>query len=224
MPGTSRDSARPFATTPAAPRAESETRALLRILSAQSENANPLVAIAAIVLIFTMYSRVETRSLLIWSALAVALAIARHIISRRIRATLAQSSDQQAYGKVRLMVWGTACSSVVMGSAFWLISANGDMYVRMIVTLVSMVHMTAVLLYLMPRVRDRLLATGGNVVQGALFWLGVGTTEPPHWELLVVYCGLFWCGLVAGREQQRQFRESLHMRDENAALLARLEQ
>jgi signal transduction histidine kinase/CheY-like chemotaxis protein len=111
-----------------------------------------------------------------------------------------------------------------MGSAFWLIAANGDMYVRMVVSLVSLVHMAAVLLYLMPSVRDRLIATGGNVVQGALFWLGVATTEPAHWELLVLYCGLFWCGLVSGREQLRQFRESLRVRDENAALLVSLEQ
>src|SRR5690606_14175670 len=89
--------------------------------------------------------------------------------------------------------------------------------------LVSLVHMAAVLLYLMPRVIDRLVCTGGNVLQGALFWLGIANTDGPHWELVVVYCGLFWCGLVAGREQLRQFRESLRMRDENAGLLVRLE-
>jgi signal transduction histidine kinase len=199
-------------------------RALLRILSAQSENANPLVAIAAVVMVFTMFSRVEPRGLLIWSALAVVMGVSRHLIARRIRRSIDQSDDRQAHLNLRLTVWGAAFNSTVMGSAFWLIAASGDMYVRMIVTLVSMVHMTAVLLYLMPRVRDRLIATGGNVAQASLFWLGVATPEAAHWELLAVYLGLYWCGLVAGREQLRQFRESLRMRDENAVLLMRLEQ
>jgi signal transduction histidine kinase len=203
---------------------ESEARALLRILSTQSANANPIVAIAAIVLIVTMYNRVETTGLLIWAGLAVAIGVSRLFISTHVRRNLAQAGDAQLPAVLRLMVWGAACNGAVMGSAYWLIAANGDMYVRMIVTLVSIVHMTAVLLYLLPRLSDRLIATLGNVLQGALFWLGVGTTEPPHWELLVVYCGLFWCGLVAGREQLRQFRESLQMRDANAVLLARLEQ
>jgi signal transduction histidine kinase/ActR/RegA family two-component response regulator len=115
-----------------------------------------------------------------------------------------------------------ACSSLVMGSAFWLIAVHGDQYARMIVTLISLMHMTAVLLFLTRRLVDRLTSSIGNIVQGALFWLGLGTGEPPRWEVLVVYCGLFWCSLVFGREQLRQFRESLRVRDENAALLDRL--
>lgn len=208
---------------PSVPGSPGETRALLQILAAQSENANPLVAIAALVMVFTMFGRVETRGLLIWSALAVLIGVSRHLISRRMRASVRDAPDHRLGHDLKLMIWGSALNSTVMGTAFWLIAASGDMYVRMIVTLISLVHMTAVLLYLMPRVRDRLVCTAGNVIQGALFWLGVGTTEAPHWELLVVYCGLFWCGLVAGREQLRQFRESLRMRDENAALLAKLE-
>jgi signal transduction histidine kinase/CheY-like chemotaxis protein len=207
-----------------APARESETRALLRILATQSANANPIVAIAAIVLIGTMYGRVDTTGLLIWSGLAVAVGVSRLFISTHVRRNLAHAGDEQLPGVLRLMVWGTACNAVVMGSAFWLIAANGDMYVRMIVTLVSVVHMTAVLLYLLPGIRDRVIGTLGNVGQGALFWLGVGTSETAHWELLVVYCGLFWCGMIAGREQLRQFRESLRMRDANAELLVRLEQ
>src|SRR5690606_33503000 len=200
-----------------------ETRALLRILAAQSENANPVVAIAALVLIFTLYGRVETRGLLIWAALAITIGLSRHLVSRRIRARLDAAPEARVRRDLALMIWGTACNSTVMGTAFWLIAANGDMYVRMIVTLISLVHMAAVLLYLLPRVTDRLICTAGNVLQGALFWLGVANTDGPHWELVVVYCGMFWCGMISGREQLRQFRESLRMRDENKALLVRLE-
>lgn len=203
---------------------ESEVRALLRILATQSANANPIVALAAIVLVATMYQRVDTAGLLTWAALAILVGVARRVISTHVGRNLSQADDGQLPRVLQIMVWGTACNSVVMGSAFWLIAANGDMYVRMIVTLISMVHMTAVLLYLLPGIRQRLIATAGNVGQGLLFWLGVGSPETAHWELTLVYCGLFWCGLVAGREQLRQFRESLRMRDENALLLARLEQ
>ncbi|HXC59349.1 MAG TPA: HAMP domain-containing sensor histidine kinase, partial [Steroidobacteraceae bacterium] len=205
------------------PREEEEARALLRIVAAQSENANPIVAIAAVVLIYTMYNRADHRGLWLWAGLAFAVAVWRHVISKRIREH-ADDADQRALRRYDwMMLAGTAGSSFIMGSAFWLIAASGDLYARMIVTLISMVHMVAVLLYLTPRFTHRLIRTLGNVGQGMLFWLGVGSTEPPHWEVLVVYAGLFWCGLVFGREQLRQFRESLRVRNENAALLERLE-
>jgi signal transduction histidine kinase len=200
-----------------------ETRALLRIVATQSENSNPLVAIAALALIFTMYGRVETWGLLTWAGMAVIVGVTRHLMSRRIRLQLDDASEQDVERALKLTIRASAINSVMMGTAFWLIAASGDMYVRMIVTLVSLVHMAAVLLYLMPRVTDRLVCTAGNVVQGALFWLGVGNTGGPHWEILVVYCGLFWCGMISGREQLRQFRESLRMRDENQALLQGLQ-
>src|SRR6185369_1938353 len=205
------------------PREEEEARALLRIVAAQSENANPIVAIAAVVLIYTMYNRADHRGLWLWAGLAFAVAVWRHVVSKRIREH-ADDADQRALRRYDwMMLAGTAGSSFIMGSAFWLIAASGDLYARMIVTLISMVHMVAVLLYLTPRFTHRLIRTLGNVGQGMLFWLGVGSTEPPHWEVLVVYAGLFWCGLVFGREQLRQFRESLRVRNENAALLERLE-
>lgn len=204
-------------------RAPGETRALLRILATQSENSNPLVAVAALVMIFTMYGRVDTRGLLLWSTLAFVAGVTRHLMSRRIRGRIDTAPEERLARDFRATVWASACNSLVMGLAFWLIAAAGDMYVRMIVTLVSLVHMAAALLYLMPSVTDRLICTAGNVVQGTLFWLGVANAGGPHWELLVVYCGMYWCGMVAGREQLRQFRESLRMRDENSALLVRLE-
>jgi signal transduction histidine kinase len=207
----------------AAPR-ESEVRALLRILTTQAANSNPIVAVAAIVMVGTLYQKVETTGLLVWAALAVMVAVSRRAISLHVRRNLAHASDAQLPSALRVMVWGSACNSVVMGSAFWLIAASGDMYVRVIITLISMAHMMALLLYLLPSLGHRLIVSAGNVSQGLLFWLGIGVAESVHWEVALVYGGLFWCGLVAGREQLRQFRESMRMRDENAALLARLEQ
>jgi signal transduction histidine kinase/ActR/RegA family two-component response regulator len=198
---------------------EDETRALLRIIAAQSENANPIVAIAAVVLIYTMYNRAGHFGLWIWAGLAVVVAVWRHVVSKRIREH-AGDADQRVLRRYDwMMLAGTAGSSFIMGSAFWLIATSGDLYARMIVTLISMVHMMAVLLYLTPRASDRVIRTAGNLGQGVLFWLGVGSAEPPHWEVLVVYGGLFWCGMVFGREQLRQFRESLRVRNENVALL-----
>ena len=207
----------------AAPR-ESEVRALLRILTTQAANSNPIVAVAAIVMVATLYQKVETTGLLVWAALAVMVAVSRRAISIHVRRNLAHAGDAQLPGALRVMVWGSACNSVVMGSAFWLIAASGDLYVRVIITLISMAHMMALLLYLLPSLGHRLFVSAGNVSQGLLFWLGIGAAESVHWEVALVYGGLFWCGLVAGREQLRQFRESMRMRDENAALLARLEQ
>jgi signal transduction histidine kinase len=208
--------------TAAAPREEVETRALLRILAAQSQNANPIVALTAVVMIFTMYGSVDRNGLLTWATLTFLVAVIRHRMSRQIRERASTSDLRQLHRDERLTLVGMACSSVVMGSAFWLIAVHGDQYARMIVTLISLMHMTAVLLFLTRRLVDRLTSSIGNIVQGALFWLGLGTGEPPRWEVLVVYCGLFWCSLVFGREQLRQFRESLRVRDENAALLDRL--
>jgi signal transduction histidine kinase len=202
---------------------EDETRALLRIIAAQSENANPIVAIAAVVLIYTLYNRANHVGLWIWAGLACVVAIWRHIVSRRIREHSGDADTRALRGYEWMMLAGTAGSSFIMGSAFWLIATSGDLYARMIVTLISMVHMVAVLLYLTPRASDRVIRTIGNLGQGILFWLGVGSAEPPHWEVVVVYGGLFWCGMVFGREQLRQFRESLRVRNENAALLEQVE-
>ncbi len=202
---------------------ESENRARLRMISAQSENANPIVALAALVLIYTMYGRVETQGLLIWAAFMGITAVWRFLISRRIRARVPEARESELRRYERILLEGTAISAVAMGSAFWLIALSGDLYARMVVTLISMVHMVAVLLYLTPHFKDRLIRTAGNVGQGMLFWLGLGTGEAPYWEVLVVYVGLFWCILVFGREQLRQFHESLRVRNENAALLQQLE-
>jgi signal transduction histidine kinase len=202
---------------------EEETRALLRIVAAQSENANPIVAIAAVVLIYTMYNRAGHTGLWIWAALAVVVAVWRHVVSKGIREHAGDADPRVLRRYDWMMLAGTAGSSFIMGSAFWLIATSGDLYARMIVTLISMVHMMAVLLYLTPRASDRVVRTVGNLGQGVLFWLGVGSNEPPHWEVLVVYGGLFWCGMVFGREQLRQFRESLRVRNENAALLEQVE-
>jgi signal transduction histidine kinase/ActR/RegA family two-component response regulator len=222
-PATAAEAGAAAPETRTAPR-ESEVRALLRILTTQAANSNPIVAVAAIVMVATLYQKVETTGLLVWAALAVTVAVSRRMISTHVRSNLAQTGDAQLPAALRVMVWGSACNSVVMGSAFWLIAATGDMYVRMIITLISMAHMMALLLYLLPGLAHRLFVSAGNVSQGLLFWLGIGVAEPAHWEVALVYGGLFWCGLVAGREQLRQFRESMRMRDENAALLARLEQ
>jgi signal transduction histidine kinase/ActR/RegA family two-component response regulator len=226
MAGTRQEASSDPATDGAAaadPRAPGETRALLRIVAAQAENSNPLVAVAALVMIFTMYGRVDTLGLLVWATLAFFMGVTRHLMSRRILARIDTATDAQMERDFRVTVKASAGNSIVMGLAFWLIAAGADMYIRMIVTLVSLVHMAAVMLYLMPGVGYRLVCSAGNVLQGALFWLGVANADGPHWEILVVYCGMYWCGMVAGREQFRQFRESLRVRDENAALLARLE-
>lgn len=222
-PATARETGAAAQDLKTAPR-ESEVRALLRILTTQAANSNPIVAVAAIVMVGTLYQKVETTGLLVWAALAVMVAVSRRAISLHVRRNLAHAGDAQLPGALRVMVWGSACNSVVMGSAFWLIAASGDLYVRVIITLISMAHMMALLLYLLPGLGHRLFVSAGNVSQGLLFWLGIGAAESVHWEVALVYGGLFWCGLVAGREQLRQFRESMRMRDENAALLARLEQ
>jgi signal transduction histidine kinase/ActR/RegA family two-component response regulator len=193
------------------------------MISAQSENANPIVALAAVVLIYTMFGRVETQGLLIWAAFMGTTAVWRFLISRRIRARVPEARDSELRRYERVLLEGTAISSVAMGSAFWLIALSGDLYARMVVTLISMVHMVAVLLYLTPHFKDRIIRTAGNIGQGMLFWLGLGTGEAPYWEVLVVYVGLFWCVLVFGREQLRQFHESLRVRNENAVLLQQLE-
>ena len=53
------------------PRGESETRALLRIMSTQAANANPIVALVAISMIYTMHDRVAAPGLLTWAGLTV---------------------------------------------------------------------------------------------------------------------------------------------------------
>src|SRR5689334_9977453 len=103
---------------PSGPR-EDETRALLRIIAAQSENANPIVAIAAVVLIYTMYNRADHLGLWIWAGLAVAVSVWRHVVSKRIREH-ASDADQRALRRYDwMMLAGTAGSSFIMGSAFW---------------------------------------------------------------------------------------------------------
>src|SRR5215831_784239 len=188
------------------------------MLSSKAALAN-VIALTAVV--FVLRNRVALTPLIIWSLMMVEATLWRGLLA----VSIDKNSADASAGSARLEAWlliSTMIGSCTMGSAFWLVALQGDLYVKFIVTLVSMIYLLAGFVYATPDISHRILRTAGNVVQGVLFWLGFGWDSSPHWEVVLVYCVVSWLALEFGGEHSRQIRRSYAIRDENLALLQRV--
>jgi len=70
--------------------------------------------------------------------------------------------------------------------------------------------------------RSFVVSSAINFGLGTLFWLGVYSGDVPHLEVAIGYLAVALLVIASGRENCRQFRESLRIRTENVALLESL--
>jgi two-component system, sensor histidine kinase len=206
------------------PRDKSATGALMRFYAMQFEKVAIVVAVTLAALAYALRDRLSQPALLMWASLVVPITLWRYLLSRKVREKVTYASPTQIRRYELLVLISTSLGSFVMGSGFWFVALHGDLYVKLIMTMFSMIHLLAVLIYATPDISHRVIRVVGNVGQGILFWLGVGSDNVPHWEMLAAYCGLSWGGLLFAQQHLRLLHESLHIRDENAALLLKLEE
>lgn len=198
---------------------EAARRASLQFRVAQSVRSAAVIFVALLALVYVLHDRVPQRNLFLWAGLILGVTLWRAAQSVMFRRRVAAASLVELKRQERLVLANATAYALAMGSAFWLIALPGDLYVRMLVTLLSMLFMVGGLVNATSDQWRRYMLGGGNVGQGILFWLGLGTGGEPQWEIVAAYCGLIFLAFTFIRERLRQFRESLAIRTENAALL-----
>jgi two-component system, sensor histidine kinase len=194
-------------------------RASMEFRAAQSGKSAAVVFIALLAVVSALHDRVPQGNLYLWAALIVVVTAWRSVQSIVFRKRVATASPAELQWEESLVLANAMAYALTMGSAFWLIALPGDLYVRMLVTVLSMLFMVGGLLNNTTDQWRRWMLGGGNVGQGILFWAGLGTNGEPQWEILAAYCGLILLAFTFIRERLRQFRESLAIRAENAGLL-----
>lgn len=195
-------------------------RASMKFRAAQSVRAALVVSVGLLVFDFTQRRQIPAFDLLLWTAVMLIANLWRALqavyIGRRVTAATAAELARFEFAELASAVVG----SYAMGSAFWLIALHGDLYLKLEVTLLSMLYMMGGFVHATPHVLHPVFRASGIVIQGVIFWLGVGSGESPHWEILAAYAALTLMAIGFNRAHRRQFRESLAIRNENAALLA----
>ena len=112
-------------------------RASMSVRTAQALRTFPVVAISLIAVEYSLHDRVNSLQLHAWElAMAVATAL-RAILCSHIKKTLPTASrDKLRQFEIYLWVSATL-NALAVGSSFWLVAANGDLTVRLVMTLIS---------------------------------------------------------------------------------------
>jgi signal transduction histidine kinase/CheY-like chemotaxis protein len=199
------------------------TRESMRIRAAQSLRTLPVVALSLVGVYFALRGRVELSSLGAWSALMAVAALLRALACQAIRRRVDVATPAQLRGFERVL-WATAIfNTFAVGSSFWLIAANGDVTVRVVMTLLSCFYAIGALVNASSHFASFAVGTVLNLGQGSAFWLGAGGANPPQPEVALPFIAVMLLMIGFGREYSRQFRESLQIRTQNLELLNKVE-
>ena len=205
------------------PLEDSIKRASLRIRTAQSARALPVVALTLIALEFALRGRVDQTLLHVWAALVAVSTLTRslvcHGVGKRVEpATVAQLD------RFELWLWGSLVfNTAALGSGFWLVASTGDLTAKFVMTLVSCFYAVGSMVNASSHFPSFAAGVLLNLGQGVLFWLGVGSNGPAQLEVAVPYLAVALLMIGFGKENAKEFSESLRIRKENVDLLERLE-
>jgi two-component system, sensor histidine kinase len=197
-------------------------QASIRIRCTQARRTLPVVALSLIALEFALRGRVASVPLHLWQICMMGATLGRAVLCTVMRKHIDSASLVQL-NRFEQYLWISATlNAIVMGSAFWLVAANGDLTVRLIMTLISCFYAIGALVNASSHFASFAAVTTIHLGQGVLFWLGVGSANPAQLAVAIPYLAAALLMLGFGREYSRQFRESLQIRTENAELLAQL--
>lgn len=202
---------------------DAKIRAAMQFRAAQSVRSGLTNIAATLVFVYVVRNQAPLRNLLLCAALVCSVNLWRYLqaiyIGKRVAAMPAAQLRRWELPELVSAVLG----SYAMGSAFWLIAAHGDLYVKLVVTLFSMMYMMGGFAQASAHVSYPFLRASGVVIQGLLFWLGLGSGDGPRFDIVAAYCGLVLLATGSYRSHLKQFRESLSIRSENYALLLQSE-
>lgn len=200
------------------------TRESMTFRAAQSRRAALSLIIATIAVVYAMHGRVPLQGLLWWAGIMLVVNTWRGLESILVGRRIATATAEQLHRFDRSVLISAVVSSFAVGCSYWLIAAHGDVYVELVVTLLTMIHVMCGFVHATPNDTHAILRPSGIVTQGVLFWLGVGSGGQPHWDILAGFFAMVLMAIGFNRTHRRTFLESLRIRDENAALLVQLEE
>ncbi|MEJ1963572.1 MAG: hybrid sensor histidine kinase/response regulator [Gammaproteobacteria bacterium] len=180
--------------------------------------------IATVAVVYAMHSRVPLQGLLWWAAIMLVVNTWRGLGAIRVGRRVATATVEQLHRFDLHVLINAVIASFAVGSSYWLIAAPGDVYVRLVVTLLTMIHIMCGFVHATPNDTHAILRPSGIVIQGVPFWLGLGSGGVPHWDILSGYFAMILMAIAFNRTHRKTFLESLRIRDENAALLVQLEE
>jgi signal transduction histidine kinase len=198
------------------------TRASMRIRTSQATFTAPIVVLAVAAVLFTMRGRVAAGPMYLWAGVITTAMIARtilcHAIGRRVES--ASAADLVRYE--RYLFISAVINAVASGSAFYLVARNGDLTVRLVVTLLCCFYGIGTLVNASSHIASFIVVIVINFGLGIAFWLGFYSNDVPHYEVAIGFLAIQLLVITFGRENNRQFRESLRIRTENVALVESL--
>lgn len=197
-------------------------RASMRIRSTQALRTLPVLVISLIAVQFALKGHVPGPPLHLWESMMAGVWLGRAALCHLIRGRI-DDAPPVLLDRYELYLWISAIiNAFVIGAAFWLVAANGDLTVRSVMTLVSCFYAIGALVNASSHFPSFATVTVIHMGQGVLFWLGIGTTNDPQLAVAFPYAAVALLMMGFGRDYSRQFRESLRIRTENADLLKQL--
>jgi signal transduction histidine kinase len=197
--------------------------ASMRVRVAQAARTAPVVLISTGALFFALHGRVDPIRFDIWAGFIVVATIIRTILCQVLNSRLetATGSDLRYYESY--LFASAVLNAIAIGSSFWLVARTGDLTVQLVITLISCFYGIGTLVNASSHFSSFVVVSAINLGQGVLFWLGVAKGASPHLEVAFPFLAVSALVIGFGRENSRQFRESLRMRTENLSLLRQLE-
>src|SRR6516164_3929064 len=180
----------------------------------------PFILLPAVVgLVVVTHGRVNPAQLYWWAGFVTASIIARTVLCRALSKRVDSASNVDLDRYERYLFASAVLVATAIGSMFYLVGRNGDLTVRMVITLLSSLYGIAYVIVASSHLKSFVVASSINFGLGILFWLGFYSEDSPHIEIAFGYLAVAVVVLIAGRENSRQFRESIRIRTENVALL-----
>jgi signal transduction histidine kinase/CheY-like chemotaxis protein len=157
-----------------------------------------------------------------WEATMATATLGRAILCQCIKGRIDRASPA-LLDRYEAYLWISATvNAIVIGSSFWLVAANGDLTVKLVMTLISCFYAIGALVNASSHFPSFAVVTVIHLGQGVLFWLGVASNNKPELAVAFPYLAVALLILSFGREYSTQFRESVRIRTENADLLQQL--
>ena len=198
------------------------TRASMRVRISQSPRTTPVVLLTVAALLIVMRGRVNATQFYIWAVLMSVTSVARVILCGMLRPRIDTASNAELVRFERYLFSSAVANAIAAGSSFYLVARYGDLTVRLVITLLSSLYGIGALVIASSHLRSFVVSSAINFGLGTLFWLGVYSGDVPHLEVAIGYLAVALLVIASGRENCRQFRESLRIRTENVALLESL--
>ena len=197
-------------------------RASMRVRIAQSSKTAPVVVLTVAALVFVLRSRVDAAQLYWWACFILASTIARTILCQWLRDRIDSCSSADLIRYEHYLFVSAITNAFAAGSVFYLVGRNGDLSVRLVVTLMSALWGIGTLVNASSHLMSFVVVSSINFGLGVAFWFGLFANDAPHAEVAIGFLAVALLVIGFGRENSRQFRESLRIRTENVALLESL--